>query len=93
MNMWGLSPEFMGILVTGFEEFFKTVDTNPLKAEYLLPIYIGQLLRENKVSVKVLSTDDKWFGVTYQEDKDYVVEEFRKLVNAGVYNAELFSDL
>ena len=93
MNMWGLAPEFMDTLVTGFEEFFETVEANPLKAEYLLPIYIGQLLRENKVSVKVLSTNDKWFGVTYQEDKEYVIEEFTKLVNAGVYNADLFSDL
>ena len=80
MNMWGLAPEFMSTLETGFEEFFKTVDANPLKAEYLLPIYIGQLLRENKVSVKVLSTKDTWFGVTYQEDKEYVVNEFKKLV-------------
>ncbi|MBQ5312980.1 MAG: nucleotidyltransferase [Oscillospiraceae bacterium] len=93
MNMWGLAPEFMSTLETGFEEFFKTVDANPLKAEYLLPIYIGQLLRENKVSVKVLSTKDTWFGVTYQEDKEYVVNEFKKLVDAGVYNADLFSDL
>ena len=93
MNMWGLAPEFMSTLETGFEEFFKTVDANPLKSEYLLPIYIGQLLRENKVSVKVLSTKDTWFGVTYQEDKEYVVNEFKKLVEAGVYNADLFSDL
>ena len=93
MNMWGLAPEFMSTLETGFEEFFKTVDANPLKSEYLLPIYIGQLLRENKVSVKVLSTKDTWFGVTYQEDKEYVVNEFKKLVDAGVYNADLFSDL
>ena len=92
MNMWGLAPEFMSTLETGFEEFFKTVDANPLKSEYLLPIYIGQLLRENKVSVKVLSTKDTWFGVTYQEDKEYVVNEFKKLVEAGVYNADLFSD-
>ncbi len=93
MNMWGLAPEFMDMLVTGFEEFFKTVDANPLKAEYLLPIYIGQLLREGKVSVKVLPSNDTWFGVTYQEDKDYVVEEFRKLIEAGVYEPDLFSNL
>ena len=93
MNMWGLAPEFMTTLDTGFVDFFKTVEANPLKAEYLLPIYIGQLLRENKVSVKVLSTNDKWFGVTYQEDKEYVVNEFKKLIEAGVYNADLFSNL
>ena len=93
MNMWGLAPEYMGMLETGFADFFKTVDTNPLKAEYLLPIHIGQLLKEDKVTVKVLSTPDKWFGVTYQEDKDFVIESFKKLIADGVYSADLFSDL
>lgn len=93
MNMWGLSPEFMNTLEEGFVEFFETVKENPLKAEYLLPIYIGQLLRENKVSVKVLKTEDTWFGVTYQEDKDFVVESFKQLIADGVYKADLFSDL
>ncbi len=93
MNMWGLAPEYMDMLKTGFVEFFKTVDANPLKAEYLLPIHIGQLLREDKVTVKVLSTPDKWFGVTYQEDKEFVIESFKKLIADGVYNADLFGDL
>ena len=93
MNMWGLAPEYMGMLETGFADFFKTVDTNPLKAEYLLPIHIGKLLKEDKVTVKVLSTPDKWFGVTYQEDKDFVIESFKKLIADGVYSADLFSDL
>ena len=91
MNMWGLDPAFMDTLQVGFEEFFKTAAVeNPLKAEYLLPIYIGQLLRENKVSVQVLETQDKWFGVTYREDKPAVVESFRKLIEAGVYAPDLF---
>jgi hypothetical protein len=89
--MWGLDPAFMDTLQVGFEEFFKTAAVeNPLKAEYLLPIYIGQLLRENKVSVQVLETKDKWFGVTYREDKPAVVESFRKLIEAGVYAPDLF---
>jgi len=80
MNMWGLRPAFMELLVQGFEAFFRqNVQENPLKAEYLLPIYIGQLLRERKVTVQVLETKDKWFGVTYREDKPAVVESFRKL--------------
>ena len=83
----------MNMLETGFIDFFKTVENNPLKAEYLLPIHIGGLLRENKVSVKVLKTEDKWFGVTYKEDKDFVIESFKKLIAEGVYNADLFSDL
>ncbi len=91
MNMWGLRPEFMEILEQGFEEFFRTTaKENPLKAEYLLPIYIGQLLREGRVSVRVLETRDKWFGVTYREDKPAVVESFRKLIDEGVYSVPLF---
>lgn len=93
MNMWGLTPDYMDMLKTGFEEFFTHIDKNPLKAEFLLPIHIGQLLKEKKVSVKVLSTPDKWFGVTYQEDKDFVIESFKKLIAGGVYNKDLFSDL
>ena len=91
MNMWGLRPAFMELLEQGFVEFFRTAaKDNPLKAEYLLPIYIGQLLREGRVSVKVLETKDKWFGVTYREDKPAVVESFKKLIADGVYQAPLF---
>ena len=94
MNMWGLTPEFVQILDDGFKEFFETMgDKDVLKAEYLLPIYIDELLQAGKVSVKVLDSNDKWFGVTYKEDKDYVVESFGKLIDAGVYAEDLFSDL
>ena len=94
MNMWGLTPEFVQILDDGFKEFFETMgDKDVLKAEYLLPIYIDELLQAGKVSVKVLDSHDKWFGVTYKEDKDYVVETFGKLIDAGVYAEDLFSDL
>lgn len=93
MNMWGLTPEFLQMLEDGFVKFFEgAASENPMKAEYLLPIYIGQLLREGKVSVKVLETSDKWFGVTYKEDKPFVVESFRKLIDAGVYQEQLFAD-
>ena len=94
MNMWGLMPEFLPILKEGFESFFtETVPQDPLKAEYLLPIYIGQLLREGRVSVKVLETRDSWFGVTYKEDKPAVIESFKALRTAGVYSEDLYSDL
>ena len=94
MNMWGLTPEFMQTLEDGFKEFFANMgDKDVLKAEYLLPIYIDELLQEGKVSVKVLDTNDKWFGVTYKEDKEYVVESFAKLIEAGVYTKNLFEDL
>ena len=94
MNMWGLTPAFLDLLDKGFVEFFSnTPEDKILKAEYLLPIYIDQLLKRNAVSVKVLKTDDKWFGVTYKEDKDFVVASFRALIQAGVYKEDLFSDL
>ena len=94
MNMWGLTPEFMKCLEEGFLEFFTTtVPDKLLKAEYLLPIYIDELLQKGKVSVKVLDSHDKWFGVTYKEDKESVVEAFRKLIEEGVYREDLFSDL
>lgn len=91
MNMWGLRPEFLPVLEQGFREFFETaVPAEPLKAEYLLPIYIGELLRAGKVRVRVLHTGEKWFGVTYREDKPAVQESFRKLIESGVYPAPLF---
>ncbi|MBQ8590163.1 MAG: nucleotidyltransferase [Firmicutes bacterium] len=94
MNMWGLAPEFMQTLEDGFVEFFENAaKADPLKAEYLLPIYIGQLLRQGRISVKVLETGDKWFGVTYQEDRNLVVESFRKLIEQGEYGEELYGDL
>ena len=64
-----------------------------LRSEYLLPIFIDQLLKKDKVNVKVLKTHDKWFGVTYKEDKEVVVEAFKNLINNGVYQEKLFSDL
>lgn len=94
MNMWGLTPDFLKQLEQGFEEFFeKTVPENPLKSEYLIPIYIGELLEKGKISVKVLPTNDTWYGMTYKEDVALVKESFRKMLEAGVYKEELFADL
>ena len=94
MNMWGLTPEFIQTLEDGFKEFFANMGNKDiLKAEYLLPIYIDELLQADRVSVKVLDTNDKWFGVTYKEDKDYVVKSFAKLIEDGVYQKDLFEDL
>ena len=94
MNMWGLTPDFLKQLEQGFEEFFeKTVPENPLKSEYLIPIYIGELLEKGEMSVKVLPTNDTWYGMTYKEDVALVKESFRKMLEAGVYKADLFADL
>ena len=100
MNMWGFpaedgcAPAFLTVLEEEFRTFFeKDVPANPLKAEYLLPTLIGGLLREGKYTVKVLETKDKWFGVTYKEDKEAVMESFKKLISDGLYQEELYSDL
>lgn len=89
MNMWGLTPEFIGILEDGFQEFLENLGDHCLKAEYLLPIIVDKLIKEKKASVKVLETRDKWFGVTYAEDKESVISAFGKLVEDGVYSSPL----
>lgn len=100
MNFWGFSanggnkPVYLTVLAQGFAEFFQTaVPENPLKAEFLLPIHIGGLLRDGKCTVRVLETRDHWFGVTYKEDKPVVVNNFQKLISSGVYSEDLYSDL
>ena len=94
MNMWGLTPDFLTTLEEGFKEFFeKEVPGNPLKAEYLIPIFIGELLEQGKMSVKVLKTNDTWYGMTYHEDVAAVKDSFKEMLENGVYKADLFSDL
>lgn len=94
MNMWGLTPDFVDTLEAGFKEFFeKEVPQNPLKSEYLIPIYIGELLAEGRMAVKVLRTNDTWYGMTYKEDVAAVRESFKKMLADGTYKEDLFSDL
>ena len=90
MNMWGVTPEFLDVLDKGFAEFLANVEPGNIKAEYLLPTIIGDMLAKGEVSVKVLETQDKWFGVTYQDDRQTVVDAFAKLIADGVYKTPLF---
>lgn len=94
MNMWGLTPDFLDILEEGFKEFFdKEVCQNPLKSEYLIPVFIGQLLEQGKMNVKVLRTDDTWYGMTYKEDVITVKERFNEMLESNYYSEELFNDI
>ena len=94
MNMWGLTPDFLNTLEAGFKEFFdKEVSKDPLKAEYLLPVFIGELMNEGKMSVKVLRSNDTWYGMTYHEDVPSVKDSFKKMLDSGIYKTDLFSDL
>ena len=91
MNMWGLQPKFFEILENGFKEFLGNCESDYMKAEYLLPTIVGELLKNDKAEVTVLQSKDKWFGVTYKEDKEAVMASVRGLVDAGVYPEKLFS--
>lgn len=89
MNMWGFSPSFINLLDEGFKEFLDKTDDN-ITGEFLLPIYIDELLKSKRASVKVIETSAKWFGVTFQEDKQYVQSAFKELVDKGVYSSNLY---
>ena len=90
MNMWGFTPDFIEELEGRFVTFLDNIEGNEMKAEYLLPTIVDQLIQEGKAQVTVLDTNDKWFGVTYKEDKEYVVKSFKELVDKGVYPHNLF---
>ena len=86
MNMWAFSPSIIGELQAAVDRFFaEEVEKNPLKSECFLPIEVDKLLKAGKATVEVLHSADKWFGVTYKEDKPFVMESIRNLKDAGVY--------
>ena len=86
MNMWAFSPSIINELQNAVDRFFaEEVEKNPLKSECFLPIEVDKLLKAGKATVEVLHSADKWFGVTYKEDKPFVMESIRKLKDAGVY--------
>lgn len=91
MNMWGFSKSILEEIKEGFPAFLdKGLKENPLKCEYFLPEVVAGLLREDKARVKVLSSKDKWYGVTYKEDKPVVVKAIKKMIDAGVYPVNLW---
>lgn len=90
MNMWGCTPEYIDMLERDFIKFLGNVPEGELKAEFLVPVHIGELIKAGEVSVEMLRTTDKWFGVTYKEDKDSVVNAFKELYAQGVYSDKLY---
>ncbi len=91
MNMWGLTPGFIGRLEAGFKAFLESRKEGDVKSEYLLPTVIDGMIQSGEATVKVLETHDKWFGVTYAEDKETVVKALRALHDAGDYPTPLFA--
>lgn len=90
MNMWAAPAEFIGCLEEGFDAFLESLEGTAGKKEYLLPSIVDEQIQNGKAVVKVLETSDKWFGITYQEDKEAVQEAFRGLIENGVYPADLW---
>ena len=91
MNMFGFTSSFLKELEARFPVFLeKELPENPAKKEFLLPMSVGELLKEGKASVKVLSTADKWYGVTYAADKPIVVAALREMAAEGKYPYDLW---
>lgn len=91
MNMWGFQPELVEVLQQRFPAFLdQALAENPIKGEYLLPNVVRDLLSAGKATVKVLSSPDKWYGVTYQEDKPCVVQAMADKAAQGIYPTPLW---
>ena len=86
MNMWGFSESILKELKARFPKFLEeNIPVNPMKCEYFLPFVVDELLGENKATVKVLKSMDKWYGVTYKEDKPVVVAAIQRMKDEGLY--------
>ena len=93
MNMWGFSASILKELKDRFPLFLeKNIQQNPLKCEYFLPFVVDELLVEKKATVRVLTSMDKWYGVTYKEDKPVVVAAVQKMKDSGLYPQKLWED-
>lgn len=91
MNMWGFSASILQALKEKFPAFLQeNLEKNPLKCEYFLPFVVDELLAEDKATVQVLKTEDRWYGVTYQEDKAMVVKAIQELKDQGLYPPNLW---
>ena len=85
MNLWGFKPDLFAYIEEGFKEFLSEKINVP-KAEYYLPTVVSQLIDKGEKQVKVLVAEDKWYGVTYKEDKAQVTEALTQMVNDGLYD-------
>ena len=89
MNVWGFTPDLFGHLSSMFEEFLQR-EGSEMKSEYLIPSVVNALIQTNVKDVKVLRTGSSWFGVTYREDKPYVIQKIQELMEQDRYPNKLF---
>ena len=90
MNFWGFTPSLFGFLNTGFETFIRKNAEN-LKAEFFIPSVVNDLIKSKQATVRILHCEEKWFGMTYREDRETVVKSIRELVQQGVYPENLWA--
>jgi len=90
MNMWGFTPGLYPELKGRFRSFLDKSITNPLKAEYFLPSIVSDLIQEQKAQVSVLTTSERWYGMTYAEDRPMVKQAIQAMVTKGIYPASLW---
>ena len=90
MNMWGFGSDVFALLEKEFGAFLSSLSAEEIKKEYALPTFVDKMIKAEKLSVSVLSTDAVWFGVTYREDREYVARELEKMHNIGAYPKKLF---
>ncbi len=89
VNMWGFTPVLFNYLQEMFLHFLNEKG-GEIDSEFLIPSVINNLIQDGRETVQVLRSDSLWFGVTYKEDKPYVVEEIQKLITSGIYPQKLF---
>lgn len=90
MNVWGFTPKLFDYIDKGFVKFYEEVKNNPLKSEYLIPDVINEQVQNGSATAEILDTTATWYGVTYKEDKDFVVNAINKLVEIGEYPDNLW---
>ena len=97
MNMWGFKDGFVSLLEEGFRKFLVRLLSrrigDPMNVEFLIPVFVEDLLRQKKVRVRVLPSDDQWYGITYKEDIPSVRKAFADMTAKGLYRSDLYSDL
>lgn len=93
MNLWGFSASMLKELKERFPKFLdENMSVNPLKCEFFLPSVVNELLDEGKATVEVLRSEDRWYGVTYKEDKEFVVNAIKRLKDSGLYPQRLWEE-
>ena len=90
MNFWGLKPNVFNYLNEGFKDFLEQ-HGNELKSEYFIPLLINDNIVKGTIRTKVIQCDSPWFGVTYKEDKPFVQQRIKELIESGSYPENLWN--